>query len=126
MAQSPTMGRHHGAELPEANVVCKRALEGHRGSSAGAPRSRLALVELSLANSPLIYCDSKTETLLDSRLVVTTSGLPSPFTSPTASCQVPLPVAMGDPDAGRKPPLPSPSMTRTPRSAAATTSALPS
>src|SRR5205823_2754901 len=72
------------------------------------------------------YRPRRTDTESLSRLVATTSGLPSPFTSPTASCHVPLPVATGEPAAGRNPPLPSPSRTRTPSPAAATTSDLPS
>ena len=65
-------------------------------------------------------------TLSLSKSDVTTSGLPSLLTSSTASIQVPLPTANGDPGAVANEPRPSPGMTRTLSPAAVTRSTRPS
>ncbi len=56
---------------------------------------------------------SRTLTLLEPMLAVTRSGLPSPFTSPTATEYGVVPTAGDKPGAGAKAPLPLPSRTLT-------------
>src|SRR5688572_31563473 len=96
--------------LAQSYSRMRRAASPSPGGKSSPPPARadvdsVRVVDATRAHSRPIRCNyrmdapamafaahwaSKMLTVSDSRLLVTTSGLPSPFTSPTASCHVPL------------------------------------